>query len=146
MTASFLEGFDLLLGIPSDFETFNLKFDMLAVVTGADLDYMMTWTNANHLVIDDKCNAALGLLHRIDQMAAMKKLTNLKLNIRKNSVERMRLNPFFRYLPSLVSFVIVFDKKFSAQAKSEFFAAQEIPDSFKMIQLIDRVTVRFEKL
>lgn len=143
--AEFLEGSDLLLGIPNDFENYYIVYHMLAVVTEADLDYMVTWTNANSLVIDDKCNVALGLLRRIDQMAAMKKLTYLQLNIHTLSTDRMHLRPFFRHLPSLRNFLIIFDEKFTGKARNDFLAAQEIPDTFKMVQLNDRKTVRFDK-
>lgn len=57
----------------------------------------------------------------------------------------MQLKPFFRHLRGLLNFEIVFDAKFSAQAKNEFLAAQEIPDSFKMVEFTDRARVRFEK-
>lgn len=128
--AEYRMGHDLTLGLPSDLQTYKLNFQNLVEVTVADLDYIVTWTKAKSLTIDDRCDAALGLLRRIDAMSAMTDLSFLRLNIRPNILERMRLRPFLRNLPSLRSIQLEFDHTISESDIRAFIERQDIPKEF----------------
>lgn len=130
VTTKYRMGHDLTLGLPADLQKYELTFDFLAELTTADLDYIVTWTNATELTVDDHCDAALGLLRRIDAMSAMVNLSYLQLNVGPNVLERLRLRPFFRNLPGLKRIEFNFSKGISDDDIRAFMKRQDIPKGF----------------
>lgn len=140
-TAYYRIGHDLTLGLPSNYTHYTLEFVTYATVTAADLDYISTWTQAKHLEISDGCNAALGLLRRAHKLQAMTKLTSLDLNISENSLQRMRLRPFFRSLQSLKTAVFRFQPSLSVSQVKAFLDEQVIPSKFKRSEIDSNLAV-----
>lgn len=130
---SYRMGDGLTLGLPHNYSDYHLQFADYAAVSAADLDQIVSWTEAVRLRIDDSCSVALGLLRRAGQLQAMTKLTHLTLNVAKSSLPRMRLRPFFRSLVSLESAEFRFERTLTEGEVAAFLAEQTIPKEFKRV-------------
>lgn len=146
VSTDFQLGTNLTLGLPNAFNDYTLKFTQLALVSDADLDYILTWTEATRLVIADNSNAVVRLLWRVDDMRALNNLKFLGLTVQKANLERMRLEPFMQTLDTVKHMEFVFDRDISKQEMEAFLAEQIIPKAFERINGANDKVASYERL
>lgn len=102
MDASFSTGENLTLGLPDNYNEYNIVYYNKTIATNADIDYMLQWKSAVRLEIWGVPSISWALSKRIDEMRDMKHLQRLAFNI--NAKDRiLDVRPFLEKLPSLKS-------------------------------------------
>lgn len=130
--AVFQDGYNMTSGLPINYVDYSIAFSLNAFVTAADIEAILQWHNVKNLEIHDECDVALKLLTRSDDMKKMQHLENLKLDIQKNSIEKMKLKTFLDNFPQLKRAEFKF-RRFSHAEIEDFLAEQDIPEDFKKI-------------
>lgn len=70
-------------------------------VPAQEIDYMLTWTKAERLLIADRWNVASEFSRRIDELKKLKNLGLLELSIQNSTYKDVNIVEFLKHLPSL---------------------------------------------
>lgn len=92
---NFQIGDQLTLGLPTDFEYYDIDFGWAGVACLDDIETILSWKNAKELKITDRCHIAYKLRQRIDELRQMKYLEVLHLRINAKNFENIELEAFF---------------------------------------------------
>lgn len=132
VVAVFQDGYNMTTGLPANYVDYSVAFSLNAFVTAADIEAILQWHNAKYLEIHDECDVAYMLLTRIDDMQKMQHLKTIKLDIQKNSIDKMKLKAFLGNFPELKRAEFKF-RRFSDEEIEDFLTGQDIPEHFKLV-------------
>lgn len=103
--AHFANGKDVALGLPNDYETYEIRYSRHGGVetTKTDLDYVLTWENVKVLSFKDspKDDVANILAQRIDEMKSKAVIEELYLMIQSNTYDDWNVGTFLEQLPNV---------------------------------------------
>lgn len=131
VVAVFQDGYNMTIGLPTNYVDYSVTFSLNAFVTAADVEAILQWHSVKYLEIHDECNVAYMLLARSGDLKKMQHLESLKLDIQKFSAGKMELQ-FLVNFPALRRAEFKF-RRFSEAEIEDFLARQDMPAGFKQI-------------
>lgn len=97
-----------LLSFPNHYSDYRIRMDATIRVTDAELDYMLQWKHAAHLIIFEHSDLAYELSQRGKALKTMKSLELIYSIIDQSTYQQFKVEPFLRYLPKLIK--VQFDR------------------------------------
>lgn len=121
-----------ILNLPHNYTGYEVFLGKETTITSHEIDYILTWTNAERLLLGDRSNVAYELYKRIDALKAFDHLYKLELTIQRNSYNHINLIEFLKNLHSL-KIAHFRATSLSTEQFSEFIHKQRVPKGWKMV-------------
>lgn len=125
LVAIFSTGGNLALGFPDNYKEYQIHHYNQSITTGADLDYMMQWRDAERIAIFDKSGVARQISQRVHDMQPLKNLEQLEFSI--NPSDRLNVRLLLEELRKLRS-VIFHGIAMTEEQLDAFVNAQDVAD------------------
>lgn len=121
-----------ILNLPPNYTGYEVFLGKETTITSHEIDYILTWTNAERLLLGDRGNLAYELFKRIDELQAFKHLYKFELTIQRSSYQHINLIEFVKKLP-LLKIAHFRATSLSPEEFNEFIHKQKAPEGWKMV-------------
>lgn len=113
------------LHLPLNYTGYEVFYGAGIAVSSTEIDYILSWTTAERLLIADRSDVAYDLYKRIGDFQRFKHLRQLGLTIHRQSYKKIDVSVFLNSLPALARAHF----RATALTKEEFdeFVRQQLP-------------------
>lgn len=114
--AHFTNGKNVALGLPNDYENYEIRYAGRVKITKTDLDYIMGWQHVKVLSLKDRAgdDVANILAHRVNDIKFKGCIEELTLTIQSNTYDDWNVNTFLQ-LPNISLVRLSMDRLTDAQ-------------------------------